>query len=113
MTTCVSRNAGEVLSPGVVGCSRPQAQEAFDRWMKNTVRQVTSIQDVVAPTSSSGGCSSSPTDGCCQTKTEEKKELECDSDEEEQDEPEVMDLEDMGDPTMAEKTTSEVCEMAT
>ena len=113
MTTCVSRYAGEVLSPGVVGCSRPEAQEVFDHWMKNTVRQVTSIQDVVAPTSSSGGCSSAPTDGCCQTKTEEKEELEYDSDDEEQDEPEVMDLEDVGDPTMADKTTSEVREMVT
>ena len=75
---------------------------------------MTSIQDVVVSTSSSGGCSSAPTDRCSQTKMEEKEELEYDSDKEEQDKPEVMDLEDMGDPTMAEKKmTSKVREMVT
>jgi len=101
---------------GVVGVGDDavgnKAQEAFGAWMKDTV---VSIKDIVAPSSSSCGCGSAPSDGCCKTNTEENEEEEYYSDEEEdQGEPELMDLEDMGDSMMAEeKKTSEVREMVT
>ena len=51
--------------------------------------------------------------GCCQTKRGEKEELEYYSDEEEQGEPEKMDLGEMGNSMMAEEKTSEVREIVT
>jgi tRNA wybutosine-synthesizing protein 1 len=111
---CELRSLG-AKTIGVVGVGDDavgnKAQEAFDRWMQDTVA---GIQEVVAPPSSCG-CGSVPTDGCCQTKMEEKEEVDYYSDEEEEDqgEPEVMDLEDMGDSMMAEEKTSEVPEMVT
>jgi tRNA wybutosine-synthesizing protein 1 len=101
---------------GVVGVGDDavgnKAQESFNVWMKNTVA---SIQDIVAPSSSSCGCGSKPTDGCCQTETTgDEEEYVSDDDEENQGEPEVMDLEDMGDSMMAEeKKDNEVREMVT
>jgi hypothetical protein len=80
--------------------------------MKDTV---TTIQTIVAP-SSSCGCGNAPSDGgCCQTEEKQQEgEYYSDEDEEDQGEPEVMDLEDMGDSMLAEeKKSDEVKEMVT
>lgn len=89
-----------------------KAQESFEFWMKDTV---TTIQTIVAP-SSSCGCGNAPSDGgCCQTEEKQQEgEYYSDEDEEDQGEPEVMDLEDMGDSMLAEeKKSDEVKEMVT
>lgn len=93
------------------------AQEAFSVWMENVV---SSIQDLVAP--SSCACGSTPSNGgCCQTEVtngtfDEHQEYYSDDDEDDQKEPDVMDLEDIGDSMMAQeekKQDTEVQEMVT
>jgi tRNA wybutosine-synthesizing protein 1 len=95
------------------------AREAFGTWTDDIVSR---IQKMLTP-STSCGCGSAPSDGCCQSHTEshsEEKEVvqedyydDDDEEEEEHGEPEVMDLEDMGDSMMEEKKTNEVREMVT
>jgi tRNA wybutosine-synthesizing protein 1 len=77
--------------------------------------QVSSIQEIAIPAGSSCACGSASSDGCCQANEDEnEEEEEYFSDEEEQGEPEVMDLEDIGDSMMAEeKKTTELREMVT
>ena len=94
------------------------AQEAFGAWKDDIV---TKIQEMLAP-STSCGCVSAPSDGCCQSQMEDKdvKEEEYydedgddDDEEEEQGEPDVIDLEDMGDSIVKEQKTNEAPEMVT
>jgi tRNA wybutosine-synthesizing protein 1 len=108
---------------GVVGVGDSavgnHAQEAFDTW-KDVI--VSRIQELLVSSTLCGCGSSAPSDGCCQSHTEantEEKEVmeneydDDDEDEEGQGEPEVMDLEDMGDSMMEEKKVNEIREMVT
>jgi tRNA wybutosine-synthesizing protein 1 len=108
---------------GVVGVGDSavgnHAQEAFDTW-KDVI--VSRIQELLVSSTLCGCGSSAPSDGCCQShteaNTEEKEVMESeyyddDEDEEGQGEPEVMDLEDMGDSMMEEKKVNEIREMVT
>ena len=95
------------------------AREAFGTWKDDIVSR---IQEMLAP-STPCGCGSAPSDGCCQSHMEAKEITEeeyydedndeDDEDEEEQGEPEVMDLEDMGDSMIKEKMTNGAPNMVT
>lgn len=97
---------------GVVGVGDDavcnNARKAFESWKDDIVAH---IRELVAP-SSSCACEDAPSDGgCCQSKIEEPEmeqqdEYFDDEEEEQGREPEVMDLEDMGESMMASNGTT-------
>ena len=124
MTTGVSRYASDVLSPGVVGVGEDavgnKKQEAFDRWIKNAVTSDKRSRRCRANAILCDDVMLIQTDARMLPNKEGREEEleyysdeEVYSDEEEQGEPEMIDLEEMGNSMMAVEKATEVREMVT